>query len=161
MCQRNIFSRSFIRIAEEVQLQAEQEWIVEALRRIKQQRNCLQIERLQLESLKAKLKEPESAPSKETKAPDYNNHVSAVDMMNPTLGNKRPNDEFEGMEDDTTCNDEELNLMVHHPLMGFNFQEKVDAVFNYGYEEDEDDEEDDDDGDNVMIDINMLMNGNM
>ncbi|XP_022815487.1 uncharacterized protein LOC111348820 [Spodoptera litura] len=57
------------KIAEEAQLLAEEKWIIDALRKLKQQRNSLQIEKLHLENLRASVLNEElknslsSAPS--------------------------------------------------------------------------------------------------
>lgn len=48
-----ISTRLSQKIAEEAQLLAEEKWIIDALRKLKQQRNGLQIEKLHLENLRA------------------------------------------------------------------------------------------------------------
>ncbi|KAH9642598.1 hypothetical protein HF086_011191 [Spodoptera exigua] len=63
-----ISSRLSQKIAEEAQLLEEEKWIIDALRKLKQQRNGLQIEKLHLENLRASvlnedLKNRLSAPS--------------------------------------------------------------------------------------------------
>ncbi|KAF9794949.1 hypothetical protein SFRURICE_005184 [Spodoptera frugiperda] len=64
-----ISTRLSQKIAEEAQLLAEEKWIIDALRKLKQQRNGLQIEKLHLENLRASVLNEElknslsSAPS--------------------------------------------------------------------------------------------------
>lgn len=43
MTHRNVYQKLGYRISEEVQLLAEEKWIVETLAQIKTQRNCLQV----------------------------------------------------------------------------------------------------------------------
>ncbi|XP_023954005.1 uncharacterized protein LOC112057716 [Bicyclus anynana] len=145
------------RMSEEFQLLAEEKWIIETLNKLKQQRNSLQIERLQLESLKAKFR-PSSILTKpsvpqvsvpEQPAPSK----SAVNIVQ--IVTIKPADNIATVEkrlDDETCNDEELNLVVTNPI--FNRHQNTD--FNI-----EEDEEEEFDNTDFYIDMNMFMNGEL
>ncbi|KAG6451350.1 uncharacterized protein LOC115444344 [Manduca sexta] len=133
------------RIAEESQLLAEERWIKEALTKIKNQRNCLQIERLHLESMKGQLK---------LDADKFQNKSSAPEkpLSDEILGRRmRDSIEFEVPIIDEGCN-EELNLDVNNHGFG-NLMEGN----NFNIEEEEDEDMGDED---LLIDMNMFMNGN-
>ncbi|XP_039759849.1 uncharacterized protein LOC120633636 [Pararge aegeria] len=159
MAHRNDYQRLGLgqRMSEEFQLLAEEKWIVETLAKIKNQRNCLQIERLHLENLKAKLKPGSSRKIPATPQvqiqvqPEPMASTSVINLMqNASVKSSRPQNEFvEKKLDDATCYEEELDLVVTNP--GFN--RDIDMDFNM----EEDDEESDDN--DMFIDMNMLMNG--
>lgn len=127
------------RIAEETQLLAEEKWITDALSKIKKQRNCLQIERLHLESMKSQLKLKKSAQQN-------SNMESNVEQ--PSTESPTREFEFEVPIINEDCNNEELNLSIGN---------LVDTVYyDVEVEEDEDEEIN---GDDLLIDMNMFMNG--
>lgn len=129
----------FKRIAEETQLLAEEKWITDALSKIKKQRNCLQIERLHLESMKSQLKLKKSAQQN-------SNMESNVEQ--PSTESPTREFEFEVPIINEDCNNEELNLSIGN---------LVDTVYyDVEVEEDEDEEIN---GDDLLIDMNMFMNG--
>lgn len=127
------------RIAEETQLLAEEKWITDALSKIKKQRNCLQIERLHLESMKSQLKLKKSA--------QQNSNVES-NVEQPSTESPTREFEFEVPIINEDCNNEELNLSIGN---------LVDTVYyDVEVEEDEDEEIN---GDDLLIDMNMFMNG--
>ncbi|XP_004925798.1 uncharacterized protein LOC101745903 [Bombyx mori] len=127
------------RIAEETQLLAEEKWITDALSKIKKQRNCLQIERLHLESMKSQLKLKKSA--------QQNSNVES-NVEQPSTESPTREFEFEVPIINEDCNNEELNLSMGN---------LVDTVYyDVEVEEDEDEEIN---GDDLLIDMNMFMNG--
>ncbi|XP_050355082.1 uncharacterized protein LOC126776530 [Nymphalis io] len=155
MAHRNVYQRLGYRISEEVQLLAEEKWIVEALTKIKNQRNCLQIERLHLESLKAKIKGNTKKDVAETRIKDNENSIattSAVSMMQHVNTGKSDVETEKKVFSVTEafCNEEELDLMVTDPILLAN-----PSTSDFNMEEDEDESDDD-----MFIDMNMLMNGN-
>ncbi|KAI5645052.1 histone deacetylase domain-containing protein [Phthorimaea operculella] len=152
------------RIAEEAQLLAEEKWIIEALNQIKKQRNALQIERLQLESHAAKLRQKKNLENKRTQASAQ--AEVAKEQQNPpavqTPGKTRDNIQFEvpiasealdalQILDFDACNDEELDLAVSESVFSNEQRRNVQE-----YEEDDDE----DDGGDTLIDMNMFMNSN-
>nr|XP_026500087.1 uncharacterized protein LOC113403728 [Vanessa tameamea] len=154
MTHKNVYQKLGYRVSEEVQLLAEEKWIVDALTKIKNQRNCLQIERLHLESLKAKLKGNTKKDVPGTIVKDNEDSIattSAVYMMQHVNTGKSDVETEEKVfsVNETFCNDEELDLMVTEPSLMPN---PSSSDFNM---EEDDDESDDD----MFIDMNMLMNG--
>ncbi|PZC77432.1 hypothetical protein B5X24_HaOG203382 [Helicoverpa armigera] len=158
------------RIAEEAQLLAEEKWIIEALRKVKQQRNGLQIERLHLENLKATInreelrsiissdvavnKDSETAQSQSAEAdtptaPDY-----PLTEIIPVTNLALLDGPVAGI-DDEMCNTEKLNLSVTNSVFTNQHMASLDI------EEDDDDLdnalEDDEDMENCLIEMNMLM----
>ncbi|CAH0731296.1 unnamed protein product, partial [Brenthis ino] len=150
MAHRNVYQKLGFRISEEVQLLAEEKWIVEALAQIKNQRNCLQIERLHLESLKSKLKTSQSKNVPETNLNIQEDSVASTSAVNimQTVSTGKANDK-EMKINEEFCNEEELNLMVSTPAF-------MKSNNNDDFNMEEDEEESDDD---MFIDMNMLMNG--
>ncbi|XP_041982830.1 uncharacterized protein LOC121735897 [Aricia agestis] len=159
MAYRSVQRKLGNKLAEEMQLLAEEKWILDALNKIKKQRNCLQIERLQLESLKAEIN---SAPGEartqsnninETSPTSANVQSSTLDLMQskrPKLDSGQSTEDIEQNHNyEMDCNMEELDLIVSTPV----FKRPTDMDL---FTEEEDS---DDDDDNVAIDINMLMNG--
>ncbi|KAL0818683.1 hypothetical protein ABMA28_008030 [Loxostege sticticalis] len=142
------------RIAEETQLLAEEKWIVEALNKIKTQRNCLQIERLQLESMKSQLRKPATKGVAVAKIPDSPKTFTLSMMQNmsapkPTAPNT-PNRKF--LEAEAACNTEQLNLGVTHSVFNSTPSEQ------FVMEEDDEEEEEVEDCDDLLLDMNMFMN---
>ncbi|KAM3958877.1 uncharacterized protein ACR2FA_007055 [Aphomia sociella] len=168
MSQRNTSQSLRYGIAREAQLFAEKKWIVGALRKIKTQRNSLQIERLQLESMKASLRQELHAEKHKEKVADNKSPRSAARLMqdSPNIMSAHiieyePTPNIEDLE--ALCNREELNLIVEEPdflFTIFNLSDK-NANPDFGMEEDEEDNEDNEDEncDDVLIDMNMFMNG--
>ncbi|XP_013147302.1 PREDICTED: uncharacterized protein LOC106110135 [Papilio polytes] len=151
MSQKTLMSRLGSNILEESQLLAEKKWILDALNQIKKQRNSLQIERLQLESKKCHLKgETNSNFENKTTADNEVPGTSAVNLMQlAPRGNGIADIDKNGlMDEDIICNEQELDLLILSNCLYAN----QNAQNNM--EEDEEDEED------VIIDMNMLMNGN-
>ncbi|KAJ2948013.1 hypothetical protein O0L34_g9807 [Tuta absoluta] len=150
-------------IAEEAQLLAEEKWLIEALQKIKRQRNCLQIERLQLESrlAKARLKNKRIGQTTgKTDEPHKPQFTSTVQSTVATPRRTRDSIEFEEPIaeevidavqnlDFDACNDEELDLAVSKSVFSHELKKNVQEE----YEED-----DDDDGGDTLIDMNMFMN---
>ncbi|XP_075984560.1 uncharacterized protein LOC142982105 isoform X2 [Anticarsia gemmatalis] len=135
------------RIAEEAQLLAEEKWIIDALKKIKMQRNALAIERLQLESIKGKIL---ARAHNKNQAPEAGSSSAEAAMSD--AADKEPFDIDEHMRNMTDIDDpsnlEELNLTV------------TDSVFKssnpYGGC---DEEEEDEDLENCLLDIDLLMSG--
>ncbi|XP_045779405.1 uncharacterized protein LOC123876977 [Maniola jurtina] len=155
MSYEGVYQRLGLRMSEEFQLLAEQKWILGALNKIKNQRNCLQIERLHLESMKSMLKKnsklsmpasPESqVPEEEIKEP-----TDALNLMqNSTAKGTEQNEVEELRLDGATVNDEELDLLVNNAVFDMNLNQDIDM-------EEDDEEENNDD---MFIDMNMFMNG--
>ncbi|CAG9568409.1 unnamed protein product [Danaus chrysippus] len=150
MTTHNVYQKLGHRISEEVQLLAEKKWIIDALAKIKNQRNSLQIERLHLESLKAKLNintnKKDTDRSKDTGVELSSS--SALNLMQNYNSGKKPilddNSLQVDLNDEAMCNDEELNLGISNMDYG-----KIENM-----EEDEESDEE-----NMLIDMNMLMNG--
>ncbi|XP_049883491.1 uncharacterized protein LOC126378967 isoform X2 [Pectinophora gossypiella] len=157
-----VYMSRLTRMAEEAQLQAEEKWLVETLTRIKHQKNCLHIERLHLEGLKAKhLREGTSNAGDIEKQDrikdDFDQKLKSLKEQEQTQ-NKGGKSDIDSsaqlnackkLEDnivDTKCNEEELNLAVSKSAYAYNL-----ACNNFE-ESDEDEEEDD-----VMVDIDMFM----
>lgn len=132
------------RLAEETQLLAEEKWITEALNKIKKQRNCLQIERLHLEGMKAQVKIDLDKKGRENKPESSGPDISLANLQ-------KPSNEFLVRLDEESCNKEKLNLAVNDNLFGNTLDL---PSFNM-----EEEEEDDDLSEDVFIDMNMLMNG--
>ncbi|XP_045454489.1 uncharacterized protein LOC123663886 [Melitaea cinxia] len=154
MSNKNVYQKLGHKVSEEVQLLAEEKWIVDTLTKIKNQRNCLQIERLHLESLKAKLKGNTKKDAQETVTKLNEDGIattSAVNLMQHVTTTKSAGEivEKDLTIDDVFCNDQELNLMVTQPSF-------VQNSNNLDFNMEEDEEESDDD---MLIDINMFMNG--
>nr|XP_032522139.1 uncharacterized protein LOC116773782 isoform X1 [Danaus plexippus plexippus] len=149
MTHHNVYQKLGYRISEEVQLLAEKKWIIDALAKIKNQRNSLQIERLHLESLKAKLNINTNKKDTNTSKDGgvESSSSSALNLMKNYNSGKKPilDDNLlqEDLNDEAMCNDEELNLGISNMDYG-----KIDNT-----EEDEGSDED------MLIDMNMLMNG--
>ncbi|KAJ8711986.1 hypothetical protein PYW08_008940 [Mythimna loreyi] len=161
--QRN--ARLSQRIAQEAQLLAEEKWIIETLRKLKQQRNSLQIERLHLENLRATLKNkdlrnlitaekpaavvPEtSSQAPEQAAPPEEQMITTLSQFDVPMA---------GI-DDEMCNNVKLNLSVTDSVF-------TNQQFNtLDMEEDEEDLDnglgDEEDIENTLIDMNMLMQAN-
>lgn len=125
------------RVAEESQLLLEQKWLIDALAKIKSQRNCLQIERLVLESLKLQGKIGTAGSSNKQTPPQK----PAMEYVDFTSG-------FD--YDEEFCNNEQLNLETDRNMFS---RMATRTPFM------EEDEEDLDNPDDVVIDVNMLMNG--
>ncbi|CAK1594199.1 unnamed protein product [Parnassius mnemosyne] len=148
MSQKAICHRLGSRVIEEAQLVAEQKWIVEALAKIRNQRNCLQIERLHLESLKAQLKGDTKNIDETKKIKEKIEDMpttSAVNLMQSVPKNAEHNN-GPGLgvtDEEIMCNEQELDLMISDCIFGSN----------------QDSLEEDEDEDDIMIDMNMLMNG--
>ncbi|KPJ15491.1 hypothetical protein RR48_09420 [Papilio machaon] len=152
MSQKTLMNRLGSNILEESQLLAEKKWILDALTQIKKQRNSLQIERLQLESIKYHLK-GETNSNLETKTTVNVSEVpttSAVNLMQSApKGNGIADADKAGlMDEEIICNEQELDLLILSNCLYAN------QNVQNNMEEDEDDEED------VIIDMNMFMNGN-
>ncbi|CAG5056937.1 unnamed protein product [Parnassius apollo] len=151
MSQRSLFHRLGSRVVEEAQLLAEQKWIIEALAKIRNQRNCLQIERLHLESLKAQLKGDTKNTDETKKIKEKIEDMpttSAVNLMQSVPKNAEHNN-VPGLgvtDEEIMCNEQELDLMISDCIFG-SHQDNLSCM--------EEDEEEDD----IMIDMNMLMNG--
>lgn len=143
------------RIVEEAQLLAEEKWIIDALKKIKVQKNGLQIERLHLESMREKLysntnttEEPSNiqttgistdAEMAEPAANRPQSYTFSYDAANPSSSQ---------LDNDQICNTEELNLSV------------TNSVFNADpYNTPCDEEEDEEDMENCLIDMGLLMSG--
>ncbi|XP_013191029.1 uncharacterized protein LOC106135313 [Amyelois transitella] len=164
--------RISFRIATESLLLAEEKWILEALKKIKTQRNCLQIERLQLESMKAKMRSTErescdgesilptsigetvpvsQLPSSSTTQDPVPTTSTANLMKNQGKITSSQIIEFETnlWEVEAFCNEEALNLDVTNPVF-------TNPTREYNMEENDEEEEELDD---VNIDMDMLMNG--
>ncbi|KAI8437289.1 hypothetical protein MSG28_011661 [Choristoneura fumiferana] len=166
MSQKTAYCRLSSRIAEEKQLLAEEKWIIDALNKIRSQRNGLQIERLELESLKTQLMMSNRSllsPSTTPAPSEPSTLDTALKMMtsNPSAS-RAPNTELEealfSQIVDTGCNEEALNLTVTNPVLSLNFE-------NFNVEEEDDDasdeSQDENTSDNMLIDMNMFMNGNI
>ncbi|RVE52558.1 hypothetical protein evm_002677 [Chilo suppressalis] len=148
------------RVAVEAQLLAEEKWILSALEKIKNQRNCLQIERLQLESMKNKLK---SSSTSKVKSPSHENHElkggNTPVTFSLSMMQKAPDVEAtcavaareNFFEAEALCNNEKLDLNVTKPS-----QMTIDDLNTEECEEDFEEEEDVED---FLIDMNMLMHG--
>ncbi|CAH2053996.1 unnamed protein product, partial [Iphiclides podalirius] len=152
MSQRALYLRLGNRVVEEAQLLAEKKWIIEALAKIRNQRNCLQIERLHLESLKAQIKGAKKATVVDLKPVGEGINVpstSAVNLMQcaPKSTELANVNGVGATDEDINCNQQELDLMISNCISNYS----GDSL----YCNMEEDEEDDD----IMIDINMLMNG--
>ncbi|CAK1553367.1 unnamed protein product [Leptosia nina] len=137
-------SKIYWKCVEEGQLLAEEKWIIQALNLIKKERNCLQIEKLQLESLKMQQSQRQEKLKIKT---DIIPSTSIIELMK---SNKKSNSGdlimYEEMDAITSaCNDEELHLAATTPVFG-------DMSEAENIETEEEEEEMD-----VMIDINMLM----
>ncbi|CAH2095565.1 unnamed protein product [Euphydryas editha] len=149
----NVYQKLGYRVSEEVQLLEEEKWIVDALTKIKNQRNCLQIERLHLESLKAKIKSNNKKDVSQTVTNTNEDSIattSAVNLMQHVTTTKGAVEttENELNINDAFCNEQELNLMITQPSF-------VQNSNNLDFMEEDEEESDDD----MLIDINMLMNG--
>ncbi|XP_038221230.1 uncharacterized protein LOC119839105 [Zerene cesonia] len=133
-------------IAEETQLLAEEKWLIKTLNIIKKERNSLQIERLHLESLKMQAQGLQPKSSNVEAEPS----TSVVNLMQNTKGiNSGETLVFEEdaeFANNVACNEESLNLTVTNSVF-----DKINDDFIM--------EEDEDDDDDVIIDMNMLMNG--
>ncbi|XP_045503841.1 uncharacterized protein LOC123700639 [Colias croceus] len=132
-------------IAEETQLLAEEKWLIKTLNIIKKERNGLQIERLQLESIKMQAQGLQPKTSNVEAEPS----TSAVNLMQTTKGisssEKLAFEEEPEYANNVACNEESLNLNITDSVF-----DKINDDFNM--------EEDEDDDDDVIIDMNMLMN---
>ncbi|XP_026754487.1 uncharacterized protein LOC113514588 [Galleria mellonella] len=147
-----------VRIAREAQLYAEKKWILEALKKIKTQRNSLQIERLQLEGMKVSLKQEIQMEKQKGKKVETGESSSSA-----TLLQKTPNitstqiieyEHTQNIEDlEALCNEEELNLVVHGTGSS--------NINNSDFCIEEDEEDNEDNCDDVLIDMNMFMNGQL
>ncbi|XP_068619768.1 uncharacterized protein [Battus philenor] len=155
MTQRALFHRLGNHVLEEAQLLAEKKWIMEALTKVRNQRNCLQIERLHLESLKAQMKGETKVNIMVKKIEEENSNEptqSAVNLMQSVPKYINQPDITLGVTDEEIfCNEQALDLMISNCIYA-NSQDSMSC----NMEEDDDEEEDDD----IMIDMNMLMNGN-
>ncbi|KAJ0172030.1 hypothetical protein K1T71_012003 [Dendrolimus kikuchii] len=121
-------------VAEESQLLMELKWIKEALVKIKTQRNCLQIERLVLENMKAQEKMREGSPGPTPRSTSEDNvRVDMITKLN---------------SQEETCNNEELNLDIS------NIYRNMDN--NPLFTVEEDDEMDN--SIDMVIDMCMMMN---
>ncbi|XP_026317888.1 uncharacterized protein LOC113228739 isoform X2 [Hyposmocoma kahamanoa] len=144
-------------LVEEIQLRAEERWILEALKNVRNQRNCLHIERLQLESLKVKLEKLLRQPgdpmatrdqrpmtAEDLQRQQQQQEIPSVpDMDDPqTSGTIAPDMCFDEQE----CNQVDLDLDVHRPPV-------LDQLFHEEYEDSEDESDDD-----VILDMDLLMN---
>uniref|UniRef100_A0A2A4K4X1 Uncharacterized protein n=1 Tax=Heliothis virescens TaxID=7102 RepID=A0A2A4K4X1_HELVI len=156
------------RIAEEAQLLAEEKWIIEALRKIKQQRNGLQIERLHLENLKATINKEElrhiistdTVVNKDSETPqppaaEVDTSTTAETDIIPVSNLALFDGPVAGI-DDEMCNTETLNLSVTNSVFTSQHMSSLEM------EEDDDDDldnglEDDEDMENCLIEMNMLM----
>ncbi|CAB3233032.1 unnamed protein product [Arctia plantaginis] len=148
------------RIAEEAQLLAEEKWIIGALKKIKAQKNGLQIERLHLESMRAKLLEvlnPEqtieiSVPASTAINTDEEIQETAAKIPNVQEVNTcfmvSEDASQQNLNNDELCNTEELNLSVTNSI----FRSEP-----YGAACDEEEEEED--MENCILDMDMLMSG--
>ncbi|CAG9793189.1 unnamed protein product [Diatraea saccharalis] len=156
MDQKSMYHRN--RVAEEAHLLSEEKWILEALDKIKKQRNCLQIERLQLESMKNQLKNSSNKIVDNDVMIQSNLEKTPVtftmDMMQKASG-LEPQD-IKAKEHllvaESVCNKEELNLNVTNSSFSQIPAIEVDA-------EEYEDEYDEEDGEDLLIDMNMFMHG--
>ncbi|XP_026317887.1 uncharacterized protein LOC113228739 isoform X1 [Hyposmocoma kahamanoa] len=150
-------------LVEEIQLRAEERWILEALKNVRNQRNCLHIERLQLESLKVKLEKLLRQPgdpmatrdqrpmtAEDLQRQQQQQEIPSVpDMDDPqTSGTIAPDMCFDEQE----CNQVDLDLDVHRPPV---LDEEYLQAGPY-YESDEDSDEDDSDLQNQSVFQEML-----
>ncbi|XP_068619769.1 uncharacterized protein [Battus philenor] len=146
MTQRALFHRLGNHVLEEAQLLAEKKWIMEALTKI---------ERLHLESLKAQMKGETKVNIMVKKIEEENSNEptqSAVNLMQSVPKYINQPDITLGVTDEEIfCNEQALDLMISNCIYA-NSQDSMSC----NMEEDDDEEEDDD----IMIDMNMLMNGN-
>ncbi|CAG9135421.1 unnamed protein product [Plutella xylostella] len=155
------------RIAQEAQLLAEEKWIVDALRKIRSERNGLQIERLQLESMLTQLKYgkvsetatndavpqpigPQSTATLEEKLLQSRSDTMAMFSVSQPMVEKSSEVQI---LDEGVCNFEELNLCVTNPVLN-----RKGALDSYNMDFDEEEEDDENETDNVLIDMNMFMN---
>ncbi|XP_059045933.1 uncharacterized protein LOC131841624 [Achroia grisella] len=160
MSDTHLTSSLRLRVARESQLLAEKKWILTALKKIKTQRNSLQIERLHLESMKVSLKQELQTENKKDRftdtSPLRNEECSALMEKNPQISSTQITeyDPTVNMEDlEALCNEEELNLGVQDTIAHKN---------NSDFCMEEDDEDNDDNcDDDILIDMNMFMNGQM
>ncbi|XP_053615408.1 uncharacterized protein LOC128678109 [Plodia interpunctella] len=160
------------RIAAESLLLSEEKWILDALKKIRTQRNCLQIERLQLESMRAKLRTTDSCEGESiltTPVEEKNKFTNSNLLQNSMYTDPVPSTstvnlmrnqgkitssqiiEFESnlLQVEEFCNEEALNLEVTNPVFT-----NMNAEYNMEENEEEDDEPED-----VTVDMDMLMNG--
>ncbi|KAJ8709427.1 hypothetical protein PYW07_009253 [Mythimna separata] len=165
------------RIAQEAQLLAEEKWIIDTLKKLKKQKNCLQIERLHLENLRTQLRSKYKlrkqlllAKAAMNVVPEPSSQASAPQVPTQVAQAPRPAPEPEEPTvvttlsqfdvpvagiDDEMCNNVTLDLSV------------TDSVFTnqklrtLDMEEDEEDLDNDlgeeEDMENTLIDMNMLM----
>lgn len=139
------------RIAEEAQLLAEEKWIIDALKKIKAQRNGLQIERLHFESMRSKIiAEQNKSQSASGTSAEKPNLVELTDSQEiPTPQNDTLKSNVSTLMDyNEFCNSEELNLAVSNSIFD-----------NHLYGADCDEEEDEEDMENCLLDMDLLMSG--
>ncbi|XP_034836125.1 uncharacterized protein [Maniola hyperantus] len=155
MTYEGVYQRLGLKLSEEFQLLAEQKWILGALNKIKNQRNCLQIERLHLESMKAVLKKNSKSSMPASPAPqipeeEIKEPTDALNLMQNSTAKGAEHNEVEEIRlDGETVNNEELDLLVNNAVYDLDHNQDIDM-------EEEDEEEDNDD---MFIDMNMFMNG--
>ncbi|XP_063636057.1 uncharacterized protein LOC134806656 [Cydia splendana] len=151
MVQRTVYSRISVRIAEEKQLLAEEKWIINALTKVRKERNRLQIDRLELENQKMQLMK--RSRSQATPARPETPSEKVMKLMN-SASTSASIPELEDLAHEISkealCNEQELNLTVTNPILSLNYNNMV---------EEEVDSEGSDDADRVLLDMNMFMNG--
>ncbi|XP_050679433.1 uncharacterized protein LOC126975547 [Leptidea sinapis] len=139
------------RIAEESQLLAEEKWLIKTLAKIKNERNSLQIERLELESMKLR-----QSGTLTSNVNDTASTKSVVNLMHNAQsahsGDQIIFDCIENNRGNNDCNTEPLNLRVTNSVFG-------DMCLDENCFEEEEDDDEDDAAMDMIMDINMMMNG--
>ncbi|XP_063382744.1 uncharacterized protein LOC134669129 [Cydia fagiglandana] len=150
MVQRTVYSRISVRLAEEKQLLAEEKWIINALSKVRKERNRLQIDRLELENQKMQLMKRSRSQATPARPESPSEKVMKL-MSSASTSASIPEleDLAHEISKEALCNEQELNLTVTNPLLSL----------DYNMVEEEVDSEGSDDADKVLLDMNMFMNG--
>lgn len=145
--ERNVLSR------EHKILLSEEKWLVKTLKKIAEQRNSLQVEKLQLKYMlnvlqngesgeKAKMEAPKSPQPGTSKDVDENRKMMMTfEEMDAELPKELQESDTTPVNEQYLCNQQELNLNVDYPMLSF---DGMDAL------------EMEDDSDN---DLNYFLNG--